>query len=134
MVHILKELESSHLIAELRQRVAELDVHIQELVTTDQINENNVIKKLNENFLQNKIFFSQNRHTDGDKSSKSHIDNVTTFVITREKLGQLDYYSVDFNDDDDDNDDDLTLDNFDSSTNKPFLEFSQNLLKDSDKD
>jgi hypothetical protein len=55
-------------------------------------------------------------------------------VITREKLGQLDYYSVDFNDDDDDNDDDLTLDNFDSSTNKPFLEFSQNLLKDSDKD
>ena len=45
MVHILKELESSHLIAELRQRVAELDVHIQELVTTDQINANNVIFK-----------------------------------------------------------------------------------------
>lgn len=116
MVHKLKELEDSHIIAELRQRVAALEVHIQELVTTDQINENN------------------NRHNEGDKSSKSHIDNVTTFVITREKLDQLDYYSVDFNDDDDDNDDDLTLDNFDSSTNKPFLDFSQNLLKDSDKD
>ena len=40
MVHKLKELEDSHIIAELRQRVAALEVNIQELVTTDQIKEN----------------------------------------------------------------------------------------------
>lgn len=42
MVHKLKEVEDSHIIAELRQRVAALEVHIQELVTTDQIQDNNV--------------------------------------------------------------------------------------------
>ncbi len=42
MVHKLKELEDSHIIAELRQRVAALEVHIQELVTTDQIQENGI--------------------------------------------------------------------------------------------
>jgi|LakMenEpi03Aug12_release.lakeMendotaPanAssembly.Ray.scaffolds.fasta_scaffold3351787_2 hypothetical protein len=50
------------------------------------------------------------------------------FVITREKLDQLDYYSVDLNDDEDENDDDLYLDNFDSSTNKPFFGFQSKLI------
>lgn len=40
MIHKLKELEDAHVIAELRQRVAALEVHIQELVTTDQLQEN----------------------------------------------------------------------------------------------
>jgi hypothetical protein len=38
MVHKLKELEDSHIIAELRQRVASLECTIQELVTTGQLN------------------------------------------------------------------------------------------------
>ncbi len=41
MVHRLKELEDSHIIAELRQRVASLECTIQELVTTGQLNGNN---------------------------------------------------------------------------------------------
>lgn len=38
MTHKLQEAEDAHLIAELRQRVASLEVHIQELETTGQLN------------------------------------------------------------------------------------------------
>jgi hypothetical protein len=41
MTHKLHEAEDAHVIAELRQRVAALEVHIQELVTTGQLNYNN---------------------------------------------------------------------------------------------
>ena len=40
MTHKLQEAEDAHLIAELRQRVASLEVQIQELVTTGQLNDN----------------------------------------------------------------------------------------------
>ena len=40
MTHKLQEVEDAHIIAELRQRVASLEVHIQELVTTGQLNDN----------------------------------------------------------------------------------------------
>ena len=40
MTHKLQELEDAQTIAELRQRVASLEVQIQEFVTTGQLNEN----------------------------------------------------------------------------------------------
>ncbi len=40
MTHKLQEVEDAHIIAELRQRVASLEVQIQEFVTTGQLNEN----------------------------------------------------------------------------------------------
>ena len=40
MTHKLQEVEDAHIIAELRQRVASLEVQIQEFVTTGQLNDN----------------------------------------------------------------------------------------------
>jgi hypothetical protein len=40
MTHKLQEVEDAHIIAELKQRVASLEVQIQELVTTGQLNDN----------------------------------------------------------------------------------------------
>lgn len=40
MTHKLQEVEDAHVIAELRQRVASLEVQIQEFVTTGQLNDN----------------------------------------------------------------------------------------------
>jgi len=40
MTHKLQEMEDAHIIAELKQRVASLEVQIQELVTTGQLNDN----------------------------------------------------------------------------------------------
>lgn len=40
MTHKLQEIEDAHIIAELKQRVASLEVQIQELVTTGQLNDN----------------------------------------------------------------------------------------------
>lgn len=40
MTHKLQEVEDAQTIAELRQRVASLEVQIQEFVTTDQLNDN----------------------------------------------------------------------------------------------
>jgi hypothetical protein len=39
MTHKLQEAEDAHIMAELRQRVASLEVQIQELVTTGQLND-----------------------------------------------------------------------------------------------
>ncbi len=43
MTHKLQEVEDAHIIAELRQRVASLEVQIQEFVTTGQLNDNEKI-------------------------------------------------------------------------------------------
>lgn len=43
MTHKLQEAEDAHLIAELRQRVASLEVNIQELETTGQLNNDTVM-------------------------------------------------------------------------------------------
>ncbi len=40
MTHKLQEMEDAHIIAELKQRVASLEVQVQELVTTGQLNDN----------------------------------------------------------------------------------------------
>ena len=40
MTQKLQEVEDAHIIAELRQRVASLEVQIQEFVTTGQLNDN----------------------------------------------------------------------------------------------
>ncbi len=43
MTHKLQEIEDAHTIAELKQRVASLEVTVQELVTTGQLNDNEKI-------------------------------------------------------------------------------------------
>lgn len=59
MTHKIQEAEDAHLIAELRQRVASLEVQIQELVTTGQLNES--VKSFN---LYNNIGASNEKLAD----------------------------------------------------------------------
>ena len=78
MSHKLHEAEDAHLIAELRQRVASLEVQIQELVTTGQLNDNDKQYR-----LYNGITASTDKLVDLDFSMSS----TSTINTTTDRLG-----------------------------------------------
>ena len=86
MTHKLQEAEDAHLIAELRQRVASLEVQIQELVTTGQLNDENA-----KNFhLYNGISASTDKL---DDLKFILMSSNTTLNNTNNKASQSDKYN-----------------------------------------
>ena len=77
MTHKLQEAEDAHVIAELRQRVASLEVQIQEFVTTGQLNDS--VKNFN---LYNGIASSTDKLVDFNDDMKYMLMSSTTSLAS----------------------------------------------------
>lgn len=76
MTHKLQEAEDAHLIAELRQRVASLEVQIQELVTTGQLNHDTA--------MYNNLLATS---TDNLMASQTNLDRHSSFkMVNRQQM------------------------------------------------